>query len=159
MPYSYRLSGTATEALKGLLADFFGPRTEVRLRTTLDYGAEGDELEPMTGRCLVVLFNLAQTPESEVHGELLRQLVADLGGGQALVAAVDGAAYRRRLHGDDPEAGKDSARLHERRRGWDRVVREAGLSALHLDLQRGAGDEVLEEFERAAWPEGALAAQ
>lgn len=157
LPYSYRLSGTATEAVKAFLADFFGPRTEVRLRPTLDYGAEEEGLESMSGRCLMVLFNLAQTPESEVHGALLGQLMADLGDGQALVAAIDGAAYRRRLHGDDPDAGRDSARLAERRRGWDRVLREVGLSALHMDLERGVGDEILEDFESVAWPEGSLA--
>ena len=156
VPYSFRPAAQGLENLKRLLYDFFGPRTEVRVWSKLDYGTRAEASEVLAGRCLVVLFNLAQTPESEVHGEFLADLAAQLDDGQALVPLVDGTAYRRRLHGEDPAAAEGSQRLIDRRRGWDRVFRERDLTALHLDLDLEPGDSALMAFPRAAWPEGAL---
>ena len=154
LPFSYRPRADAVEALKRLLYDLFGPRSEIRLRPTVDYGFEPQRLEPGDGRLRLVLFGLAQTPEAEVHGELLRRLRDELPDGQALLAAVDGSSYRRRLEG----GGRADERLAERRRTWDRVVRDAGLEAVHVDLSAAADDETLDRVLAAAWPEGVLAA-
>ena len=156
LPYSLRLASGEGEALKALLFDFFGPRTALHLRPGAEYGAEADDLDPVNGRCLVILFNLAQTPESEVHGELLRGLAPNLLDGQAMVVLVEGGGYRRRLHGDDPEAARESSRLTQRRRAWDRVLKEAGVAAVYVDLSRPSPQDLVVEIERAAWPEGAL---
>ena len=152
LPFSYRPSSQAAEALKQLLYDLFGPRSEIRLRPTLDYGIEPEAMEPGDGRLRLVLFGLAQTPEVEVHGELLRQLCDDLPDGQALLAMVDDSSYRRRLEG----VGGADDRLAQRRRAWDRVVRDAGLSAVHVDLSADPDDELLNRALESAWPPGAL---
>ncbi|HVS02297.1 MAG TPA: hypothetical protein VMT16_05965 [Thermoanaerobaculia bacterium] len=150
VPYSYHPSPQAAEALRGLLHDLFGARAEVRLRPAAEYGAAAAELHG--GGSLVVLFSLAQTPEVEVHGELLAACRDGLADGQALLAVVDAAAYRRRLGEADPGA----ARLAERRRSWDRVVQAVGLVATHLDLDDAAPDASLAALERGAWPGGVL---
>ncbi len=152
LPFSYRPPAGAAETLKRMLYDLFGPRCEIRLRSTLDYGIEPAALEPGDGRLQMVLFGLAQTPEVEVHGELLRRLRDDLPDGQALLAAVDGSSYRRRLKG----GGRSDERLAERRRAWDRVVRDSGLTAVHLDLSEQPNDEILSRVLAAAWPAGVL---
>ena len=160
LPFSYRPPAKAAEALKHLLLDLFGPRSEIRLRPTLDYGAEPAAVEPGSGRLRLVLFGLAQTPEVEVHGELLRGLCEELPDGQALLAVVDGSTYRRRLEG----GGRSAARLAERRRAWDRVVRDAvapegrrgnTLEPVHLDLLE-LDDEAQNRVLEGAWPAGVL---
>ena len=152
LPYSYRPRERAIENLKGILFDLFGPRSEIRVRATLGYGAEAYGLEPAGARLRVVLFGLAQTPETEVHGELLERLKAERADGQALLVMVDASRYRRRLEGADRAA----ERLDQRRQAWDRVVREARLEALHLDLDEAPTDELLSRAALAAWPAGAL---
>ncbi len=155
IPFSYRPPAKAVEVLKHILLDLFGPRSEIRVRKTLDYGIEPSVVEPSTGRLRLVLFGLAQTPEVEVHGQLLRYLRDELPDGQALLAVVDGSAYRQRLE----SGGRVAERLAERRRAWDRVVRDAGLEAVHLDLLAEPDDEVLTRILETAWPEGVLGAE
>ncbi len=152
MPYSYRLPAAAAKALKGMLYDLFGPRSEIRLRPALDYGYELERLEPGDSRLRLVLFGLAQTPEVEVHGELLRYLRDGLPDGQALLTVIDESAYRQRLEA----GGSAGQRLAERRRAWDRVVRDAGLEAVHVDLSDPDDDDVSTRLLAAAWPAGVL---
>ncbi len=164
IPFSYRPPARTAEALKHILFDLFGPRSEIRLRPTLDYGAEPAAVESSNGRLRLVLFGLAQTPEAEVHGELLRSLCEELPDGQALLAMVDGSSYRQRL----ASSGRAAERLAERRRAWDRVVRDAvapegrqgnTLEAVHLDLLEEPDEEVLTRVLEAAWPAGVLEAE
>ena len=155
VPYSYRPNARAVEGLKQILYDLFGPRSEIRVSPALEYGFDPEALAPGGGRLRLVLFGLAQTPEVEVHGEFLAHLKADLPDGQALLAVVDASAYRRRLAG----GGRASQRLAERRRAWDRVVRESGLEAVHVDLGEAPGDDVLDRLVAAAWPAGVLSGE
>jgi len=153
VPYSYRPTAASSAALKGLLLDLFGPRTEIRLGAVVDYGAGPDAVPPSDARCRAVLFSLAQTPEVEVHGELLERLRAELADGQALLALVDAAPYRRRMAATGAELAD---RLAERRRSWDRVIRAAGLEPVHLDLEGELPDDALTLLVERAWPPGAL---
>lgn len=152
LPYSHRPGNQQFATLKGLLLDLFGSRSDVGLQPTLDYGAAA-EPETVDAACRVVLFSLAQTPEIEVHGELLGEFRQRLADGEALLVIVDGSAYRQRLGGSGPSSQR---RLDERRRGWDRVVGEAGLEAVHLDLGEPLGDQDLSRSLAAAWPPGIL---
>jgi hypothetical protein len=152
--YSYQASPTATTALKALLLDVFGARAQVRLRS-LGYGELPDDGSPGPGtaldpsvRCRLVLFSLAQTPEVEVHGELVAGLANSLGDGQALVVAIDASAYRKRL-GDGGEA-----RVEERQRAWNRIFHHLEITPLHVDLE--GLDAETEQVLKAAWPTGIL---
>lgn len=151
LPYSYTPSPQATDRLKSLLYDLFGPRAELRTLSQITYGSEPAELEPPVGRSTVVLFNLAQTPEIEVHGELLETLKEALPDGHTLIVLVDGSVYRGRL-----EATTVDERISQRRRAWDRVAQAAGLEAVHLELEDAPADELLTRIAEAAWPAGAL---
>jgi hypothetical protein len=153
LPYSHRPGVRQLAALKGLILDLFGSRSDVGLQATLDYGAAAaPPADAAAGR--IVLFSLAQTPEIEVHGELLGELRDHLEDGGALLAVVDGSVYRQRLGGSGPDGGRQ--RLEERRRGWDRVIEEAGLQAVHLDLEQPLTDDDLRRMVAAAWPPGIL---
>ena len=122
------------------------------MRAPLEYGEEaatltapGDDVEAGERETAwVVLFNLAQTPESEVHGRLLQELRGELesSGGQLLVM-VDVSAYHDKV--DSPE------RRIDRLKAWSRVVGEAGLSAVEVALDEPAGDAVLEAVAAARW--------
>jgi hypothetical protein len=146
VPYSHQPSPRALEALEALLHDLFGARAEVRARPFLEYGADPAGLPPGPSR--VLLFNLAQTPEADVHGELVSACRDGLPDGQALLAVVDASVYRRRLGETDAEG----TRLAERRRAWDRVLGGGGPTAVHLDLEEPSGGEPLAAFERGVWP-------
>jgi hypothetical protein len=152
VPYSFKVSPGKLDALKRLLHDFFGARADIRARVPVEYGEEaatlmapGDDVEAGERETAwVVLFNLAQTPESEVHGRFLQELRGGLesSGGQLLVM-VDVSAYRDKV--DSPE------RRTDRLRAWRRVADEAGLSAVEVALDEPAGDAVLEAVAAARW--------
>ena len=145
IPYSYRPTARAVEALRTLVRDLIGPRAEIRVRSPVEYGTE--PVDPGGGYYRIVVFGLAQTPEAEVHGKLLAALREELADGQLMVVVVDGSVYRQRV---GPE------RLEERRRTWDRVVAATGLEAVHLDLLADDRDTALARLFAGVWPPGAL---
>jgi len=74
---------------------------------------------------LVLVFPLAQTPEPEVHGELVERLRGRLdSAGWQLLAVLETATYRQRAGSDD--------RVRERRATWDRLLRDLHLTAIEL---------------------------
>ncbi len=149
-PYSYQPSSKAAEQGQRLLLDVFGRRCQVRLAASLAYGDLLDDTEPPRGRCLVIIFNLAQTPEKEVHGELLRQLQEVLAPGQSLVVWVDSGPYRRRQQGEVV-----AARLDEKRAAWRRLLDPLSIKPLVLDLESPQDADLL-RFPTVAWPPGSL---
>ncbi|MEM8932136.1 MAG: DUF2868 domain-containing protein [Acidobacteriota bacterium] len=145
MAYSYRPVERALQTLREQWLDLVGARARVRVASTIDYGADLDDVaEAIDERAgwRVVLFGLAQTPELEVHGELLSHLIASAADGQRVVAVVDESAFRRKL-GDDA-----AERIDSRRRAWRRVVEEAGLDPAFVDLVGGEADAILAALER-----------
>lgn len=150
-PYSFTLTPGAAAALKTALLDLAGARADVRLAPVLDYGAETPAGEEALGG-RVVVFNLAQTPEDEVHGALLAALRRDLVAGDVLLVLIDSSAYRRQL-GTGEVAER---RLEERRRVWDAAIAAQGLRAVHLELQAALPEGALAELAVAAWPSGVL---
>lgn len=152
VPYSYTPTAPRIDRLKAILHDVLGARASISVGRVLEYGDElaapgepaGEDEHPI-GR--ILLFNLGQTPESEVHGRLLEDLVSASRAGGSCLVLVDAAAWRERA-GDTTSFDK---RIAERRRTWDRVVRESGLEAVHLDLDREPPDDVLERIEHATF--------
>lgn len=151
-PYSYHPPAGVADRLRALLHDVFGARARIRVRPFLDYGAEPDPDEPAGGRGIVVLLSLAQTPEVEVHGELLETLRDSLADGQSLVVLVDASAFRAKV----PPGEAGVKRLEERRRAWDRVASGAGVAAVHIDLRESESSAAVAAMVAGAWPEGSL---
>ncbi len=150
VPYSYHPPTSVADKLRAQLLDVFGARAEIRVRPAVDYGTEAADLELPGGRCWLILFNLSQTPEMEVHGALMAALREELPDGQSLLTVVDGSGYRERLA--PGKAGEK--RWGERCRAWDRVIAEAGLEPVHLDLRRDDDDTVIAALLAGEWPGG-----
>ena len=93
---------------------------------------------------LLVLFGLAQSPESEVHGVFVEELLTRLNHGSRMAVLVDGARYRERA--------TDERRLDERHRAWDRVLREAGAPVVHADLDLPLSPETVDQLDVALRP-------
>lgn len=155
LPYSVQLKPGSVDRLKVVLRDFFGARAHVHMHESIGYGdpppidlppetevAGGDPESPQ--HCVVLLFNLAQSPEVEVHGAFLEELKARIGerGGRLLVL-VDVSSYRHRVQAED--------RSTERLAAWRNVVRGSGLTAIDLDLD-GPAPESETEMRAALWP-------
>lgn len=161
LPYSYRPPKRATDNLKALLHDVFGARAEVLVLDGLEYGGEdAAPIEPIApavdeagATCSAPVFALAQSPEIEVHGRFLESLKMRAGDHAYLVVLVDGTSYRERMVG--VPGGDD--RLEERRRAWDRVIRETGLEPVHVELDRLPHEAVIARLARSVWPAGAPA--
>ncbi len=152
IPYSTQVATALGDALRARLQDVFGARAEIRILPTATYGTEFGEVQFTGGRARVLLFGLAQTPEIEVHGEFARELREELPDGQALLFVVEASSFRERL----PEGEAGEKRLAERRRAWDRIAKEAGLAAIHLDLKQDSEDEIVRALIDGAWPDGSL---
>lgn len=158
LPYSHRLAPASQDALLELLHELFGNRSRVEVRAALDYGAEAPPAPPDAApHARVVVFNLAQSPEEEVHGVFLGALRHAQGEAErppALLLLLDEEPYRARVE----DSGGD--RLAQRRRAWERVARAADLRFAALRPLAGAdADEVLRDARAALdrLPAGAAA--
>ncbi len=170
LPYSYRPAQRTQDVIKALLRDFLGTRADIDTRTAMAYGdvvAEQamlfddnvavEETAPSTlDRYVVAMFNLAQTPEVEVHAAFLEslKLAVDDRRGRLLVL-IDTTEYQKSQRPD---------RVQERLRAWERVVGDAGLIAVDLDpttavQDHRAADERMARFREAFWPDRATREQ
>jgi hypothetical protein len=169
VPYSYAPKEETLTALKKLLQDYFGARADIKARAPLAYGDEAsavqdvprssrgpwsrtasphadlaDLSDPERETCHVVLFNMAQPPETEVHGAFLSGLMERVEACHTrLLVVVDSSAYRERV--PDPE------RWSERFGNWQRVARESGAAAIELNPARPIDDEAINALGAAIW--------
>jgi len=142
VPYSFNPSPRTIGHLKTMLHDFFGTRADIQLRDPVSYGEESvgvsgpfreaQDAGQLARRYAVVLFNLAQTPEAEVHGEFLQRLKDSVDPRVHLLVLIDVSAYRVR--------GAEAQRRRERLAAWERVTQSAGLKSVDLDPDRSASD-------------------
>jgi len=159
IPYSHRLGPDSAESLRELLVELFGVQARVSMREPLAYGADPPALEALPAsdpHCRIVIFNLAQPPESEVHGaflDALRAQGAERPRPPALLVLLDEGPYRERLGGE----GGDGERLGQRRRAWERVARPADLRVALLRALPGGRDEALAEARAALGAPGEAA--
>jgi hypothetical protein len=144
VPYSGELDPAAVDALREGLQRLEGTAVALHVCPSVTYGTEasgwleralasrgGTSPAPQSERWLVLVMSLAQTPESEVHGEVIRQLLEHAAALRyRLILVVDASGYRRSLAGTQVE----ERRLEERREAWNRMAARRGLTPLHLDL-------------------------
>lgn len=144
LPYSYKLSQKERDSALELAIEVAGQGVSARIRDAVLYGA-GTSLatDAPTPDLRIVVFSLAQSPEREVHGEFLTHLLS-LSEGEGVLVVVDRSPWRLRF--DRTEDG----RALERERTWDRVIREVGLTAVHIDLGVELRPEAVAVAEQAA---------
>jgi hypothetical protein len=137
VPYGFAFSDGSRRVLERLLTATFGDGTRVTTDTAIAYGQEEEWLERRDlsddNDYLIVLFNLAATPEAENHGELVAGLKRAIGlhrSGVALAVMLDETAYRQRLTG---QAGAD-ARLETRRLAWEQMLAATAVTPVTVDL-------------------------
>ena len=125
VPYGYRPSPRAAESVDALLLDLFGSRAQIRRAEPVGYGEPVELAREASGPAAVaLLFNLAQSPEPEVHGALIDALRRDVDrAGTSLLLVLDEEPYRARL-------GAAAPRVAERRRAWERLAAGAGLGVV-----------------------------
>lgn len=143
LPYAYEPAPQAVANLRELLPAAFGRTLEAQVRAPVPYGQE-DEIQagltPASGEepdLVVLLFNLAATPEEENHGVALagvRDWLERVRAGAQLLVVVDAGPYAARMGGAD-------RRLAERREVWRAFVAARGLDACFVDLSRSAPPE------------------
>ncbi|MDY7096407.1 MAG: DUF2868 domain-containing protein [Acidobacteriota bacterium] len=155
VPYSVEAPARVLEVLQTALLDLFGSRSTVHRHPAVEYGgdvpagagvglSEDAEGASLDAAC-AVLFNLAQTPEAEVHGRFVEQARRRLAGRGPVLAVVDQSRYRSKLEG----TADAEERLKLRRRAWDRVLDDARARTAHVDLVQMTADEVHRELHRA----------
>jgi len=164
--------GVDSSYLSDVAHETLGNRARLRVREPVPYGDEpppaalavapADEASAASepSLCVAAMFNLAQSPEQEVHGEFLSELKAAVersGGDSSLLVLLDEDAYRERL---GESAARDDAagegRLVERRGAWQRLARECELELVSLwsGAPRASQDERLGALRAGLWPAG-----
>ncbi|MGH7309080.1 MAG: hypothetical protein ACREK6_10340 [Candidatus Rokuibacteriota bacterium] len=128
--YSCAPDTALRERLHSRLQEHAGARAVIRDDAHLDYGDGPERVTvpeaPSGSGLLVVVFPLAQTPETQVHGEFLGRLAERLdGAGWTLIIVLESTTFR--------QAAGSADRVRERRRTWDRLLRDLQLTAMELD--------------------------
>lgn len=122
LPHAAPASAAAALAVQQQLSALTAGAGRLQLAEPLPFGAEDDAARctPPPGTTLVlVLVDLAATPEAEVHGRLLATLAAQAGGARRLLLA-DETAFAQRM-------GHASERLAERRQAWQQLADANGV--------------------------------
>ncbi len=152
--YSHALSSHTVEMLRELILELVGARAVVHMNPAFPYGATMDSLLSPAARSArashwIVIFNLAQSPEEEVHGEFLEALKAHCAGGprrSSLLVLLDEAGYRERI---GASVGRD--RMGQRRRAWERVAQTCDVEVAILPETEDDFDDALMGARKALW--------
>ena len=148
VPYSYQPSAGTLEFLgKGLL-NLIGNQATLHWREPLPYGQESFPWLKATSspQTVVLVCNLAQTPEGEVHGEVFRALQTHIEaskGQNQLLLLLDQEPYRQMA---------DSAQMVERLQTWQRLADDYHLQIVPLDAKGTSHDQLLQQAQSALWP-------
>ena len=142
VPYSYHPDARSKETLRDVFAELLGTHVTVDFDDPVAYGGEDDYfsgVDPNTGSApayLVVLFNVAATPEDENHGELVagfQRALRQSGAMTRLVIILNESPYRQRLAGQ----GDLESRLEARRNAWQTLLHGRSAHGIWLDLEAG----------------------
>ncbi len=155
IPFSYEISGRAREVLRAFLGDLLGWKANVDFSASVPYGGEDAFLATLkeadsSPATLIVLFNMASSPEDETHGGLidgLKDLSMHGGAAWRLLFILDESSYRRRMGGDSSYG----FRLEERRKAWRRLTESHGIRISCMDLENAEPERWLDLVGSAWW--------
>lgn len=148
LPYSYQPSAAAMDCLGQCLMDLLGNQATLQWRDPLPYGQESVPWLKITSspQTVVLVCNLAQTPEAEVHGELIHALQTSIessNGQQHLLLVLDQEPFRHMA---------DQAQIKGRQQTWQRLANDYHLQIVPFDVKDTSRDQVLEKAQGALWP-------
>jgi len=148
MPYSYEPSPAALDCLGQCLLNLLGNQATLHWRDPLPYGQERIPWLKATSspQTVVLVCNLAQTPEAEVHGELFRALQASIessNGQHHLLLVLDQEPYRHMA---------DQAQIRGRQQTWQRLANEYHLQIVPFNAKDTSPDQFLQKAQAALWP-------
>jgi hypothetical protein len=140
VPYGFDVSAPAQDWLKQQVRTAAGDKTRVDVDPPIAYGGE-DEWLSLTGGDLgkadqlILLFNLASTPEAENHGALVAGVRGRIkGGATALLVLLDDSSFRHKLRGQ----GSAERRIEDRLEAWRAVLAPAAITPAVVSV---GGDE------------------
>jgi hypothetical protein len=141
--YAYAAPAAALSQLAALLRSALGPEFVVNVREPIPYGEEQTFLGALSGdkgtaELLVLLLNLAATPEDENHGVLISGLRDRLASGAyraPVLVLIDEGPYAQRMAAQ----GGAQERMNERRRAWETFVRERNVEVCFANLTGAPG--------------------
>jgi hypothetical protein len=148
VPYSYQPSSAALDCLGECLLDLIGNRATLHWRDPVSYGQTSIPWLQATSspQTVVLVCNLAQTPEAEVHGELFHTLqtsIASHNGQHHLLLILDQEPYRHLA---------DQGKMGGRQQTWQRLATDYHLQFVPFDPKNTSRDQLLENVQAALWP-------
>ncbi len=148
VPYSYQPSPAALDCLGQCLLDLIGNQATLHWRDPLPYGQTSVPWLQATSspQTVVLICNLAQTPEAEVHGELFHMLqtsIESCNGQHHLLLILDQEPYRHLA---------DQAQMRGRQQTWQRLANDYHLQIVTFDAKDTSRDQLLEKAQTALWP-------
>jgi hypothetical protein len=145
VPYSYRAGNAISQALNRLLGRVHGADAEITTMPALALGDEDDfELPNQSNPAAVTvaLFAMTATPEHENHGEFIKVIREKLPNATRLLAVVDESGFRKRF-------GQQGGRLEQRSAAWRKIIGQAGLNPIFVDLSAQAPESVERQLQSA----------
>lgn len=148
VPYAYEPSADARAGLRALLPRALGESLTLDSRAAVRYGEEERFVRELdaAGKAdvVVLLFNLAATPEEENHGDVIAGVRGWLAAAPQprpqLLVLVDEGPYTERMATDGA-----TGRVAERRDAWQQFVAAHGLAACSVNLAAAGRGEVSRE--------------
>jgi hypothetical protein len=144
IPYAYDPSQASVNALRRLLVGALGGEAAIDVRLPVQYGDEETALRSIResrgpDAMLVLLLNLAATPEDENHGVVIAGALKrreTTKASEKLLVLVDEGPYAGRMGA----IGGAHERLAERRRSWQAFTQKHGLKPHFVNLAAPADD-------------------
>jgi hypothetical protein len=146
LPYSFDPHAASREGLAKLMARVFDAGVDVAWLASTRYGDDTVPqlpLPPLAG--VVVVFNLAATPERENHAAFVEALRTEAAARSPLIAIVDTTEFVDRF-------GSQPRRVAEREAAWRQLLEPLGVEPLFVRLVdpdlREAGITLANRLER-----------
>ncbi|WP_454060883.1 DUF2868 domain-containing protein [Candidatus Nitrospira salsa] len=147
LPYQCELDHSTATRLEECCLHMFGNGSSVQIRSSIAYGEDQRPMDvphhiPLR---VLVIFDVATTPEQEVHGEFLKNIQSQVGdwpaGGSLLLVILAGAYLKR----------TDQQRLEQRTQSWQRFTKGYEIEPLFFSPTI-ENDELLKQATGKLWP-------
>jgi len=147
LPYQCQLDHSMVERLEGCCVQMFGYGSSVQTRSSIAYGEIEHRMEGASHNPLrvLIIFDVATTPEQEVHGEFLKNIQQQVShwpaGGVLLLVVLTGTYLKR----------TDQPRLQQRTQSWQRFTNDYGIEPLFVSPTIEM-HELLKQATGKLWP-------